>query len=235
MTTIGFIGSGLIGATLARLSIAAGYDVVLSNSRDPKTLLPLVAALGTAHASAATPEEAARAGDLVVVTIPLKSYRDVPVEPLRGKVVIDTNNYYPQRDGQIPRLDDESTTSGQLLQEHLPESKVVKAFNNINFRHLGELARPTGDPHRAVLPIAGDDTAAKQTVTEYLDAIGYDTLDAGPLAEGWRYENGQPAYARLYVPAGASPQSLLDMGPGHPATRDEVAAALSEARRRSDT
>src|SRR3954452_8127752 len=109
MTTVGLIGSGKIGGTVARLAVAAGYDVVLSNSRGPDTLADLVAELGP-RARAATPAEAAAAGDLVVVTVPLKAYREVPVEPLRGKVVIDTNNYYPQRDGQIPELDDESTT-----------------------------------------------------------------------------------------------------------------------------
>ena len=141
MTTIGLIGSGNIGSTVARLAVDAGHDVVLSNSRGPETLTDLVAALGE-HARAATVAEAAEAGDIVVVTIPLKNYREVPVEPLRGKVVIDTNNYYPQRDGHIAELDDESTTTSELLQAHLPESMVVKAFNNIFFGHLLELARP---------------------------------------------------------------------------------------------
>jgi len=121
-----------------------------------------------------------------VVTVPLKAYRAVPVESLRGKVVIDTNNYYPQRDGQIAELDDESTTTSELLQAHLPESRVVKAFNNIFFRQLGTLHRPSGDPSRSALPIAGDDEGAKRAVAELLDSLGYDAYDAGPLAEGWR-------------------------------------------------
>ena len=138
MTTIGLIGSGHIGSTVARLAVDAGHDVVLSNSRGPETLADLVAELGP-RARAATAAEAAAAGDIVVVTIPLKAYREVPVEPLRGKIVIDTNNYYPQRDGHIAELDDGSTTSSELLQEHLPESHVVKAFNNIYFGHLAAL------------------------------------------------------------------------------------------------
>src|SRR3954465_14608745 len=145
MTTIGLIGSGHIGGTVARLAVDAGHDVVLSNSRGPETLTALIDELGP-HARAATPEEAAASGDVVVVTIPLKAYRAVPVEPLRGKVVIDTNNYYPQRDGQIAELDDESTTTSELLQAHLPESHVVKAFNNIFVKQLGTLQRPSGDP-----------------------------------------------------------------------------------------
>jgi predicted dinucleotide-binding enzyme len=197
MTTIGLIGSGHIGSTVARLAVAAGHDVVLSNSRGPETLADLVEELGP-NARAATPAEAADAGDLVVVTIPLKSYREVPVEPLRGKVVIDTNNYYPQRDGHIAELDDESTTTAELLQAHLPESKVVKAFNNINFLMLRELARPSGDPERSVLAIAGDDADAKAVVARFLDEIGYDAHDVGPLAEGWRFQRDEPAYADLY-------------------------------------
>src|SRR4051812_11970032 len=115
MTTIGLIGSGNIGSTVARLAVDAGYDVVLSNSRSPETLSGLVERLGP-RARAATPAEAAEAADIAVVTVPLKNYQQVPVEPLRGKVVIDTNNYYPDRDGHLPELDAESTTTSELLQ-----------------------------------------------------------------------------------------------------------------------
>ncbi|MGD9960169.1 NADPH-dependent F420 reductase [Nocardioides sp.] len=197
MTTIGLIGAGHIGSTVARLAVDAGHQVVLSNSRGPETLTDLVAELGP-QARAATAAEAAEAGDIVVVTVPLKAYQQVPVEPLRGKVVIDTNNYYPQRDGHIAELDDESTTVSELLQAHLPESKVVKAFNNIYFEHLRSLARPSGSPERSVLAIAGDDEVAKKTVTELFDTLGYDAYDVGPLSEGWRYQRDTAAYASLY-------------------------------------
>ncbi len=193
MTTIGFIGSGLIGGTVARLAIAAGHDVVLSNSRGPETLAELVAQLGP-HASAATASQAAERGDIVVVSIPLKAYRDVPVEPLAGKIVIDTNNYYWQRDGHIAELDDKADTSAGLLQAHLPTSKVVKAFNHIQFEQLGSQGQPAGTADRRALAIAGDDPAAKSTVTELLNSFGFDVVDAGPLDQGWRYEPDHPAY-----------------------------------------
>ena len=122
MTTIGLIGAGQIGSQIARLAVARGYPVVISNSRGPETLATLVAELGP-NARAATALDAAKAGEIVVVTLPLKNYREVPVEPLAGKIVIDTNNYYPQRDGHIPELDNESTTTSELLQAHLPTSK----------------------------------------------------------------------------------------------------------------
>jgi predicted dinucleotide-binding enzyme len=216
MTTIGLIGSGHIGSTVAQLAVDAGHDVVLSNSRGPETLTDLVDRLGP-RARAATAAEAAAAGDVVVVTIPLKAYREVPVEPLRGKVVIDTNNYYSQRDGHIAELDDGTTTSSELLQQHLPGSHVVKAFNNIQFGHLGRLQRPAGDPERSALAIAGDDAAAKRTVAEFLDSIGYDTYDVGPLAEGWRFEPGTPAYGQPYVAPGSD-----FPGPGHRATAEQL-------------
>jgi predicted dinucleotide-binding enzyme len=198
MTTWGFIGSGNIGSTVARLAVAAGHDVVLSNSRGPDTLTELVSDLGE-HARAATAAQAAAAGDVVVVTIPLKNYRDVPAEALAGKIVIDTMNYYPERDGQIAELDSQTTTSSELLQAHLPASRVIKGFNNIFFQHLRELPRPTASADRSALAIAGDDAEAKRTVTGLLDELGYDTVDLGPLAEGWRTQPGTPAYGLMYA------------------------------------
>ena len=202
MTTLGLIGSGHIGGGLARLAVAAGHDVVMSNSRGPETLADLVAELGP-RARAATAEEAAEAGDVVVVTIPLHAREQVPVGPLAGKVVIDTMNYYPERAGQVPELDEESTTTSELLQAHLPGSHVVKAFNNIFYVHLGELARASGADDRSALAIAGDDADAKATVAGLLDEIGYDSYDLGPLAEGWRTQRDTAAYAVVYA---ADPQ-----------------------------
>ena len=193
MTTIGFIGSGHIGGTLARLAVAHGYEVVVSNSRGPQTLVDLVAELGD-HARAGTAQEAAEEGDVVVVTIPLKNYRQVPVDPLAGKVVIDTNNYYPQRDGAIAELDSERTTTAELLQAHLPTSKVVKAFNHITAADLAVSGTPAGTPGRRALAIAGDDTQAKASVATLIDELGYDVVDAGPLAEGWRIQRDTPGY-----------------------------------------
>ncbi|MCK2214690.1 NADPH-dependent F420 reductase [Actinomadura sp. ATCC 31491] len=226
MTTIAFIGSGHIGGTVARLAVAAGYDVVLSNSRGPETLRDLVDELGP-HARAATSAEAAAAGDLVVVSVPLKAYRDVPVEPLAGKTVLDTNNYYPQRDGHFAELDDGSTTSSELLQRHLPESKVVKVFNHINWRHLAELGRPAGSPDRSALAIAGDDDAAKREATGFLDAIGYDAVDAGPLAESWRFEPGTPVYG---TPYSGDPANFWE-SPAVPADAATIRTGLAAAQR----
>ena len=193
MKTIGLIGAGHIGSQVARLAVTHGYDVVISNSRGPETLSGLVSELGP-HARAATVLEAATAGDIVVVTIPLKNYRSVPVEPLAGKTVIDTNNYYPQRDGNIPELDNESTTTSELMQAHLPTSKVVKAFNHIYAAQMTTDGRPPGTKNRRALVIAGDDPAAKAMVTQLLDDFGFDTVDAGPLKEGWRIQRDTPGY-----------------------------------------
>ena len=193
MKTIGLIGAGHIGSQVARLAVKSGYDVVISNSRGPETLSDLVAELGP-KARAATPVDAAKAGDLVVVTIPLKNYRSLPVEPLAGKIVIDTNNYYPQRDGHIPELDSESTTTSELLQAHLPKSKVVKGFNHIYASQLTTDGLPAGTKNRRALVIAGNDGDAKAAVMGLLDQFGFDAVDAGPLKEGWRIQRDTPGY-----------------------------------------
>ncbi|MFI2754918.1 NADPH-dependent F420 reductase [Cellulomonas sp. P22] len=193
MTTIGFIGSGHIGGTLARLAVDQGYDVVVSNSRGPETLVGLVDELGD-RARAGTADEAATEGDLVVVSIPFGRYAQVPVDALAGKVVIDTNNYYPQRDGAFPAIDAHEATSAGLLQEHLPTSRVVKTFNQIRSTDLAEQGMPAGTPDRRALAVAGDDADAKAQVAALVNSFGFDVVDAGPLAEGWRYERDTPAY-----------------------------------------
>jgi 8-hydroxy-5-deazaflavin:NADPH oxidoreductase len=191
--TIGLIGAGHIGSQLARLAVAHGHDVVLSNSRGPETLSGLVAELGP-KARAATPEEAAAAGDMAVVTIPLKNIQTVPAAPLAHKVVIDTNNYYPQRDGHIQELDSETVTTSELLQRHLPTSKVVKAFNHIQAAALTADAQPAGTRNRRALAIAGNDAAAKASVATLIDQFGFDVVDLGPLSESWRIQRDTPGY-----------------------------------------
>ena len=193
MATIGIIGAGHIGSQVARLAVASGYDVVICNSREPETLSDLIKELGP-RAKASNPEGTAKAGDLVVVTVPLKNYRSVPVEPLAGKIVIDTNNYYPQRDGHIAELDNESTTTAELLQAHLPKSKVVKAFNHIYAAELTTHGQPAGSKNRRALVIAGDDAAAKERVRQLIDQFGFDVVDAGKLSEGWRIQRDTPGY-----------------------------------------
>ena len=222
MTTVGLIGSGRIGGTVARLAVAAGHQVLLSNSRGPDTLKGLAAELGPL-ARATTGREAAEGGELVVVTIPLRAFPSVPARPLAGKVVIDTCNYYPRRDGQIPELDSGALTSSELIQRHLPESAVVKAFNNIYYRHLASLARPSGAADRSYLPIAGDDAAAKVAVTDFLDSIGYGAIDAGPLAEGWRQQPGTPVYG--------APYGSFQDKKGSPASAGAIRRALAAAER----
>jgi len=191
--TIGLIGAGHIGSQLARLAVRHGYDVVVSNSRGPETLKELVSELGP-RARASTAREAAEAGDLVVVTIPLKNIGDLPPAPLAGKIVIDTNNYYPQRDGQIAELDEERTTTSELLQRHLPKSKVVKAFNHIYAAELTTHGQPAGTPNRRALAIAGNDAEAKGVVTQLIDQFGFDVVDIGPLSDSWRIQRDTPGY-----------------------------------------
>jgi predicted dinucleotide-binding enzyme len=195
MTTIGIIGAGHIGSQVARKAVELGYDVVISNSRGPETLTDLVAELGP-RATAATAAEAAAAGDFAVVTVPLKNYKDIPVEPLAGKVVIDTNNYYWERDGRIPALDNgEATTSG-LLQEHLPQSRVAKGFNHIMAKDITTDGSPAGTENRRALATASDYPDAAELVTRLYDEFGFDTVNIGRLEDSWRVERDRPAYVK---------------------------------------
>lgn len=195
------------------------------SSRATGARLPRAA---TARSRGRYPEGAAAAGDIGVVTVPLRAYRDVPVTPLTGTIVIDTNSYYPQRDGSIPELDDESATTSELLQRHLPGSPVLKAFNNIFFRALGSLNRPAGAADRSALPIAGDDADAKAAVADLLARIGDDVVDVGPLAEGWRCAtSGTPRRMRssMRAPAaGRTPDPRMRTRSGRPTPRRSATA-----------
>jgi hypothetical protein len=193
MTTIGIIGAGHIGSQVARKAVELGYDVVISNSRGPETLSGLVAELGP-RAKAATAAEAAAAGDFAVVTVPLRSYRDIPVEPLAGKIVIDTNNYYWERDGRFPELDNGEVTTSSLLQEHLLKSKVAKGFNHIMAQQITSDGTPPGTQNRRALATASDYPEASELVAKLYDEFGFDTVNIGPLSESWRVERDRPAY-----------------------------------------
>jgi predicted dinucleotide-binding enzyme len=227
MATLGLIGSGHIGSTLARLAVDSGLDVVLSNSRAPQTLSGLVGELGS-RARAATPAQAAAAGDWVVVTIPVGAMATVPRAPLAGKTVIDTGNYYAPRDGTIPELEALELTDSELLQRHLAGAHVVKAFNNIHYKHLRDLPRPAGAADRTALPIAGNDPGARKHAAELLSLLGYDAVDMGPLSESWRSQLGTPVFCAPYA---VTKDGQYRNQPAAPASAAEVGAALASARR----
>ena len=191
---IGIVGSGKIGATLARLWVDQGHELALANRRGPETLGDLVAELGE-HARADSVEGTAQFADLVLVALPVAAYPELPADALAGKLVVDAGNYYPARDGQIAELDSGALTSSEWLAGHLPSSTVVKAFNTMFFRTLAAEGRP-GAPReeRLALFVAGDDEAAKRTVIELVEAIGFAAVDTGSLAEGRRQEPGAPVY-----------------------------------------
>lgn len=188
---IGIIGAGFIARALTGHATRAGHELMLSNSRGPQSLRSAVAAL---RCKAGTVEEAARFGDIVALALPLCNYRTIPVAPLAGKVVIDINNYYPDRDGPIEELDNGSITTSELVARHLPQSTIVKAFNAIMANDLERGALPNGAPGRRALPMAGDDQSAKKIVAALIDEIGFDVVDAGSLRESWRFERARPAY-----------------------------------------
>ncbi|HSE40915.1 MAG TPA: NAD(P)-binding domain-containing protein [Acidobacteriota bacterium] len=190
---IGIIGAGSIGANAARLFTEAGHDVAISNSRGPETLKELVSQLGS-HAKAVTVPVAAKFGEVVLISIPFGKYKELPAEEFEGKIVIDSNNYYPQRDGHFFDLDQKITTSSELLAEHLSGARVVKGFNTIWFEHLltqGDTSLPR--ENRRAIFIAGDNPQAKQVVSQLIDEIGFAAVDTGNLHEGGKSQ--QPGTA----------------------------------------
>lgn len=191
---IGIIGSGNIGGTLTRRLRTLGHHVFVANSRGPESLAGLTRETG---AKAVAVDEAARSGEVVIVTIPEGHIPDLPRDLFSGVpdtvVVIDTGNYYPQRDGRIDEIL-AGMPESQWVAQHLGRP-VVKAFNNIRAQHLMERGKPPGAPGRIALPVAGDDERGKQVVMQLVEQLGFDTVDAGPLSESWRQQPGTPVYA----------------------------------------
>ena len=188
---LGIVGAGYIGRAVARLAVAHGHEVMISNSRHPRTLASAMVALRCNIGFAA---DAAQFGDLTLLAVPFFAVPDLDPAMFAGRTVMDACNYYPGRDEAMPALDASSTTTSEIVQRQLPEAKVVKAWNAILERDIEPDTAPTGAPGRRALPIAGDDAEAKQRVAAFFDDLGYDVVDAGPLAEGWRFERAQPAY-----------------------------------------
>jgi predicted dinucleotide-binding enzyme len=188
---IGIIGSGNVGAALTRRLQSIGHQVTVGNSRGPDTLASLAEQTG---ATAATAREAAESADLVMIATPLRAVPELPADAMRGKVVVDADNYYPQRDGRIGPLDDGSATSSRWTADHLPGATVVKAFNTIQAGHLLSEGRPAEDPDRIALPVAADDKDAKRTVMALVEELGFDPIDAGGLDDSWRQQPGTPVY-----------------------------------------
>ncbi|MEU0335506.1 NAD(P)-binding domain-containing protein [Streptomyces sp. NPDC006193] len=213
---IGIIGAGNIGGNLTRRLTALGHDVSVANSRGPQTLKELADETG---ATAVRAEDAAKGAEVVVVTVPLKAVPHLPSGLLDGAAenvaVIDTGNYYPQRDGRIAAVEDEGVTESRWTERHLGHP-VVKAFNGTYAQDLLDRHRPAGDPERIALPVAGDDEAAKRVVRDLIDELGFDTVDAGGIDDSWRQQPGTPVYG-LRAGVEAVRRALAEASPERPA------------------
>jgi predicted dinucleotide-binding enzyme len=207
---IGVIGSGKIGGTVARLAAAAGHEVAIANSRGPESVEPLAAEIG-AKARAATVDEAAHFGVVILVAVPLMAIEELPASEMAGRIVIDAMNYYPNRDGHIAELDSDELTSSELTARHLHRSRVVKSFNTMRYTDLAERGDRDADyDDRLAMYIAGDDEDAKMTVAGLIDEFGFAPLDVGNLRDGGRQlQPGSPVYAESLTLAEAKTKGVL--------------------------
>ena len=226
MPTLSIIGAGGMGMAVATLAARAGWDLVLSNSRGPDTLGRQVGMLGP-RARATTVAGAAEAADLVVLPIPFSAFRRIDPAPLVGQTILETTNYYPGYSDPEPRLDSQSVASSVMLQEHFEDARVVKVFNTIYRLHLLRLARVAGAADRSGIPIAGEPDSLDQ-VGRFLDQIGFDAVEVGPLSVSWRIEPGTPAFVTPYQ---VRPELHFTQDPGTPASAARIQADVLAARR----
>lgn len=185
--TIGVLGAGRVGTAVARQAVRAGHTVKIATGK-PAADIALLTEVIVPGASAVDRHEL-RGADIIVLAVPLHKYRSIDTSVLRDQVVVDTMNYWAPVDGFMDEFETGTSTS-EVIAEFLGTARVVKTLNHIGYGDLEIDSYPAGDRQRRALAVAADDPAAKALVQEFVDSLGYDAVDAGPLAAGRAFENG---------------------------------------------
>lgn len=188
---IGIIGAGFMARSIAAHALKAGHEVMLSNSRGPETLRSAAASL---KCKIGTVEQAADFGNVIFLAFPIGAYKAISPAHFARKILVDLNNYYPERDGEIAELSNGNLPTSMLMAQHFKDAIIVKAFNAILVNHLNTSGSPPGTPGRRAIPIAGDNIGAKRVVADLIEQFGFDSVDIGRLEESWRIERARPAY-----------------------------------------
>lgn len=190
--TIGILGAGRVGTALARRAVAAGYDVRVATAK-PAAEIALLLEIMVPGARVDGAEAVIAAADIVILALPLSKYRELRPGALAGKVVVDAMNYWAPTDGVIAEFEG-ARSSSEVVQQYLSGARLVRSFNHMGYHEIDEASRPSGDPERRALALAGDDASARREVADFIDRIGFDPVDAGELAASRAFATGSPIF-----------------------------------------
>lgn len=196
--SVGIIGAGRLGTAIARQSLNAGYNVAIANSRGPESLRLMLSVLLPGATAMDVPDLIA-ASDIIILAVPLNQYKTLAVNSLSGKIVIDAMNYWPPTEGDIVEFMTKGVTSSEYLQQYFSGARLIKTLNHVAYNELEEHSLPPDSNGRRAIALAGDDEDAKQQVESFINDLGFDPVDLGPLSHGKKFQPDTPLFNARYT------------------------------------